>query len=107
MSDQIVISATDLKIVQDILASCLPRDSCHVFVFGSRVKGTKKRFADLDLAFDLGRPLTRAEQLHLSEGFEDSDLSYKVDIVDLQTISANFANLIRPDLVELELTAIA
>jgi predicted nucleotidyltransferase len=92
--------------VHDIIVSCLPSERRHVFVFGSRAKQTTKRFADLDLAFDMGRPLTRREQSELADEFEESDLSYKVDIVDLHTVSTDFADLIRPDLVELDLSVL-
>jgi predicted nucleotidyltransferase len=102
MSSEVILSPTDLKIVQDILVSCLPSKNRRVFVFGSRAKGTTKRFADLDLAFDMGSPLTRQEQLDLADKFEESNLSYKVDIVDLHTVSKSFADIIRPDFTELK-----
>jgi uncharacterized protein len=101
MGHQIVLSATDLKIVQDILRKCLPDKDRQVFVFGSRARGTKKRFADLDLAFDMGRRLTQQEAFELADEFEESDLSYKVDIVDLHNVSTRFADIIRPDLIAL------
>ena len=78
----------DSSIVKSILKSVLPDDS-RVFVFGSRAKGGVKRSSDLDLAVDIGRSLTRAEMLALTDAFEESDLPYTVDVVDLK--SANEA----------------
>ena len=76
-------------LVQDILRRHAPRP-CRVVAFGSRVKGRARRFSDLDLAFDAGRPLTVADTAPLEEAFDESDLPWRVDIVDLATCSETF-----------------
>lgn len=100
MNREIVIQKEELEIVREIVASYLPIDA-QVFVFGSRAKSTNKKWADLDLAVDAGRPLTPREVLDLEDQFEDCDLSYRVDIVDLATISENFKANIKGDLLPL------
>ena len=92
MSINIDIRAKDLLIAQEIIKS-LPED-IKVFVFGSRAKGTNKRASDLDLAIDAGRKLTKKELSNLENAFDESDIPYKVDIVDMQNISDSFKKII-------------
>lgn len=92
------IRPKDLEIVQQILAQHLPSDA-KIYVFGSRAKGTTKRSSDLDLAIDLGRRLQQKEEFALSFAFEDSNLPFKVDVVDLHAISASFKDAIEASLV--------
>ena len=78
-----------MSIVDDILSRLAPRP-CRVWAFGSRVKGRARRFSDLDLALDAGRPLTLRETAVLADAFDESDLPWRVDIVDLVTCSDTF-----------------
>jgi predicted nucleotidyltransferase len=91
-----------LSIVRDILQKHLPVGGT-VWVFGSRVKGTNKKFADLDLALDHnGCPMPSHIMAKLAYDFEMSDLPYKVDIVDWNTISDSFKAHIQSDRILLE-----
>lgn len=89
----ITIRPQDLAIVRGVLRLYLPAGA-KVCVFGSRARGTTKRAADLDLAIDAGRKLTQQEEMALSTLFEDSDLPYKVDIVDMCAVSDAFKEII-------------
>ncbi len=95
------INPTDLTCVKSILSAHLQNEA-KVWVFGSRATWTTKDSSDLDLAIDAGRPLTRQEECALADAFDESDLPYKVDIVDLQTASESFKTIIERDMVELE-----
>lgn len=98
------LRAADLAIVQDILKT-LPKYA-KIFIFGSRATGVRlKPFSDLDIALDLGKPLTNAEKSTLQEAFEESDLPYRVDILDLQTVSKTFLPFIEKDLLEIHFPA--
>jgi len=94
------ISPADLASVWRILRDVLPRDTA-IWVFGSRAKWTTRKASDLDLAVDAGRPLTRREEADLSDQFEQSDIPYKVDVVDWHGISASFRRAIEKDRVRL------
>jgi len=93
------------QIVRAVLRAVLPEwppqsgrggaGKVKIYVFGSRARGTLKKAADLDLAIDAGRKLTPREEAELKEKFEESDLPYKVDIVDLHAVSDAFAKIIR------------
>ena len=93
----IVISENERKIVKDVLSNVLV-DDVKVYVFGSRVKGTLKEYADLDLALQ-GRELLPQSILDtLNIKFEESLLPYKVDVIDLNNIDTDFYNTIKQDL---------
>jgi predicted nucleotidyltransferase len=93
MSKLIDIRPEHLKIVEDILKKHLSVNAT-VWVFGSRAKNSARKFSDLDLAVDAGRPLSNQVMTELAFDFEESDLPYKVDVIDWHKIKENFKNLI-------------
>lgn len=84
----------------DVLQAHLPAGA-DVWVFGSRATGRARRYSDLDLAVDAGRPLTLDETASLAEAFGDSDLPYQFDIVDWHAIDNRFRRLIAAQRVSL------
>lgn len=88
------------RLVVDILRANLPRRS-KIWVFGSRATGRAKRYSDLDLAIDAGRPLTLDEMARLAELFSDSDLPYKVDVIDWRDIDDRWRRAIAAERVAL------
>lgn len=80
------------------LRRALP-ESATVWVFGSRAKHTARPTSDLDLVIDAGRPLTRKESGALQDAFEESDLPYTVDLVDLHAVAPAFRALLDRDKV--------
>ena len=86
-----------LKIVQDILQKCVPER--EVWAFGSRAKWRAKEYSDLDLCILGKTPLSFRTLGLLEEAFEDSDLPYKVDVVDWATTSESFRQIIERDKV--------
>jgi predicted nucleotidyltransferase len=95
-ADMIDISPTHRRQVVDILLAHLPPGAA-VWVFGSRAAGRARHHSDLDLAIDAGAPLTLDQTAALAEAFSDSDLPYRVDIVDWRTIGDDFRHLIAAD----------
>ena len=81
-----------VKIVQEILSRHVPHT--RVVVFGSRVKGTKKEYADLDLCIMTKQPLALETLANLREDFSESDLPMRVDIVDWATTDPEFKKII-------------
>jgi type I restriction enzyme S subunit len=58
-------------------------------VFGSRAEGTARRYSDIDLGL-AGEPLPFDRLGRLAEAFEDGDLPYRVDVVNLAQTSRAF-----------------
>ena len=82
------MSEQQLALIHKILATWLPAH--EVRLFGSRARGTSKPYSDLDLVImgDTPTPLTTMGQLH--EAFANSDLPWRVDLVDWADTSPNF-----------------
>ena len=89
------ISSNQLKIIHSILLSYLPQCTT-VWVFGSRVEKAPKKYSDLDLIIDCNSsPISDLILINLREAFDESDLPYKVDLVDWNTLSQSFKNQIQ------------
>ena len=69
-------------------------------MFGSRSNGTQKKFSDLDLCFLEDIPWNI--RAHIDEDFENSDLPFKVDIIDFKKCDTSFKKLIEKDLKMIE-----
>ena len=82
-----------LEIVQDILREHLPED-VKVWVFGSRANWTTKDSSDLDLAVEGAARLDHKAMSALEVAFEESDLPYFVDVVDLNTVGDAFKRIV-------------
>jgi len=98
MKPSIDIQANHLKIVQDILQKYLPAQTT-VFAYGSRARKTAKPFSDLDLMIDAGKPLPSSILTDIAFDLEESDLPYKVDLVDQAVLSESFRKAIQSDQV--------
>jgi len=66
----------DQKIIQQILS----KYPYKFYAYGSRVKGTAKKYSDLDLCYQEEIPLSVISQLR--EEFTESDLPFEVELVN-------------------------
>ncbi len=82
-----------LAIVQGILRVHLPA-GFKVWVFGSRAYWTTKDSSDLDLAVEGAVRLDHKSMIGLEVAFEESDLPYTVDVVDLKAVSSGFRQIV-------------
>ena len=80
-------------IVRDILCTHLP-EGAKTWVFGSRVLWTTKDSSDLDLAIEGEKPFHHRVMGALEDAFEESDLPFTVDVVDMSGISSGFRKII-------------
>jgi len=55
---------------------------CEVRTFGSRVTGRVKDYSNLDLAIVCQKALDADRLRHLKEAFEESELPFRVDVLD-------------------------
>ena len=74
-----------LAILRSCLRTHLPPDA-RAFAFGSRVDGSARRYSDLDVALVWDRPLDLDTMAALAEALSESDLPFKVDLVDLAVV---------------------
>ena len=66
---------------------------CAVVAFGSRVKGTARQYSDLDLCIKGKEALGLKRLSELQDAFSESNIPYKVDIIDWHTISESFRQI--------------
>jgi predicted nucleotidyltransferase len=102
MSGTIDIAPADLAILRGVLAVWLPAQ-VQVWVFGSRAMGVARRYSDLDLALAGPAPLDPDVLAGLADALSESDLTIKVDLVDLSRTDPAFRRLIEPGMVRLPL----
>jgi len=81
------------KIVQQILAKYPYR----FYVYGSRAKGTARKYSDLDLCYQEDIPDAIAFQIE--EEFKESDLPFMVELVAWKDMKISFREVISQDLI--------
>jgi len=89
------------RIVDSVLQKHVPQ--YDVWAFGSRARGAAKPYSDLDLAIITDRPLPLAVASALADDFSESDLPWKVDVVDWATTTDGFRRIIETDRVAVRL----
>jgi uncharacterized protein len=98
-------AALDLRedhaaIVTAVLRAHLP-EGARAYVFGSRANGSARRYSDLDLALEWSEPLGLDIVGRIAEALSESDLPFKVDIVDLAMVDPAFRARIGAECVPL------
>ena len=86
------VSPAQLETTLKILQNRVP--DCEVRAFGSRVRGTAKSYSDLDLVIVGSSALPDRMLADLIEDFQESDLSFRVDVIDWNTTSREFRQVI-------------
>lgn len=81
-----------LETVKRILAEHVPE--LDVLAFGSRVTSSVKEFSDLDLVVMTTQPLPIRRRARLVEAFSESNLPFKVDVVDWAATDERFRAVI-------------
>jgi len=82
-----------LKAVKKILKEHIP--GIEVRAFGSRVTRTAKYYSDLDLALVNKEKISLKKLNLLKLAFEESDIPFRVDLVDWNMIDDTFKEIIR------------
>jgi predicted nucleotidyltransferase len=82
----------ELETVRNILNRFVPE--AEIIVFGSRIHGTSKPWSDLDLAIKAESALDWKLLEEIKEAFQESELSFRVDILDWNEITPAFRKAI-------------
>jgi predicted nucleotidyltransferase len=86
------VSPGQMETIKDILRRIAP--SLGVRAFGSRVTGMAKPHSDLDLAVVDKLGIGRERLDLLKEEFEESDLPFRVDVMDWNALSESLRKMI-------------
>lgn len=87
------VSPYQLEVIKVILKKHVP--DCEVRAFGSRVTWTAKDYSDLDLAVVGNEKLPTKTIFSIKEAFQESDLPFRVDVLDWNAISKEFQKVIK------------
>ncbi len=82
----------DLAFIAKTIRKHIP--DCEIRVFGSRIKGTARQYSDIDIAIVAKNPIPPLTLEKIKEEFAQSDIPYRVDILDFNAISDSFRKVI-------------
>jgi predicted nucleotidyltransferase len=81
----------------DMIKSILIKYPYTFYAFGSRTKGNQQPFSDFDICFIEPIPHDVLRSIH--QEFEESNIPFKIDIIDFKRASPEFQKIIQKDLV--------
>jgi len=81
--------------VRRILSEHFP--DAEVRVFGSRVTGNARRFSDIDIALVEPERIDPRRIEELKDALSESDIPYRVDVLDWNAVSESFRRVIGED----------
>lgn len=70
-----------------------------IYLYGSRARGTNSEWSDIDIALDAGEPIYRLNMAEVRDILEASNIPYKVDVIDLNSVSESLRHAIERDKV--------
>lgn len=101
----LTLTEDEKRVVQDILRQHIP--DCEVWAFGSRVKGQVKPYSDLDLVILGTEKLSKKIIYKIKDAFEESKLSFRVDVLDWNLLSPEFQAIINENYYVIQLKAVS
>jgi len=86
-----------LEEILEIIQKFIP--DCQVSIFGSRVTGRSGKFSDIDLVVKGKDELGLTTMVKIKDAFTESNLPFKVDVLDWLAISSEFRRQINQECV--------
>ncbi|MCX6360599.1 MAG: nucleotidyltransferase domain-containing protein [Armatimonadetes bacterium] len=82
--EELVATERALERARAMARAAVAGTGADVYLFGSRARGTERPTSDIDIAVDWhGAPLGSGILSRLREEFEESNIPFTVDVVDL------------------------
>ncbi len=94
------VASKDLATVISILRRLVPE--FEVRIIGSRIQGVADGSSDLDLVIMTTTPLSIGIRADLREAFSESDLPFKVDILDWASVNPAYKKLVGSHMIVLK-----
>jgi predicted nucleotidyltransferase len=91
----IQIEESDFRVLKEILR----KYPYKFYVYGSRARGNASRYSDLDIFCK--EKIMDSDLVNLKTELEESNLTIKVDVLDLGSCLEEFAALIEKDLMDI------
>lgn len=96
-----MIDTKTVNLVSQIVRKHLPDHSYKSFIFGSHATGKNRKFSDIDLGIMGPRSLSSKEYISIVNDLEESNLSYRVDLVDFTKVSDKFKQVSLRDTIQI------
>jgi len=87
---EISIKNNDLKSIKEIISKFFNSKDYKLVIFGSRARRTARKFSDYDIGVIGRRAVPLWKMALVEEELEDSDLPYRVEVVDFALVSDDF-----------------
>jgi predicted nucleotidyltransferase len=88
-----VIPKNEEKAIKDVVFRFINPDEYKIFIFGSRATGKAGKFSDYDVGIMGKKPVAWETISFIKEAFEESDLPFRVDVVDFFSVSNKFRKI--------------
>ncbi len=88
-----------VNFIRDKILALIP--DVEIYFFGSRTQGKALEYSDVDVALKSSDKIPIEKMLQLKAQFEESTIPYKIDIVDLNNLKAEFKKIIEKDLYKI------
>lgn len=95
-----MLDVQTLTVVKQILFKYLDPKNYSFFIFGSRATGKNETYSDIDIGIE-GPTLAAKMKREIEESFEESDLPFRVDIVDFSTVDDKFKEIAKQHTIAL------
>ncbi|CAD6493015.1 MAG: Nucleotidyltransferase domain protein [Candidatus Argoarchaeum ethanivorans] len=79
-----------LKVLENIAKDAFKDSEVQIVLFGSRARGDYAKTSDIDIGILPNGEINRKELILLREKVENSNIPYKVDVVNLSQTSKEF-----------------
>ena len=98
------ISGKDWALIERLLIEPLKREGYRLYIFGSRARGDHQKFSDLDILVDdsnVKKHLPSHSLTSIIEFLENSNLTFRVDLVLKNDLALSYAVNVKKDMVEI------
>ena len=92
MESKITIYERSLELVKSIIKDVFKNESVRVILFGSRARGDYLQTSGIDVGILPGEEMNKGKIALLRERIENSNIPYKIDVVDLSQTSKEFTD---------------
>jgi len=92
MKSKISVYESSLKLLKDMAKGVFKGEEVTVFLFGSRARGDYLETSDVDVAIISKGEVNKSKVALFRERIEDSNIPYKVDVVDLSQAPREFTD---------------
>jgi len=92
MTSESTIYKSSLELLKGIIRDVFKDDDVTVILFGSRARGDYFETSDMDIAILPRSEMNKIKIALFRERIENSNIPYKVDVVDLSRASKQFTN---------------